>query len=257
MLADHNDASLKLLTLGGNLINIIKPLNNRNQPIMKAPWSIAINSLNHVYIYDFLLKTIFIFEGYYFDLIDKIEFIHDATFMACDTEMPSYLYTIDSHQMMLNLFDSNTKMKLRDADLFKPWDMKLNKDKIFIISLAQWHYENSENTKISTIDFGNFIYVIDKLTFEKIQIIKCDEWLGPRGLHIDSENNLWTLAFKLNENRIKSKYRYLFMIDQSGMIVNKAYCERIDQFNDFVATDKILLFIEKLHPTKLFVINYA
>jgi hypothetical protein len=96
---------------------------------------------------------------------------------------------------------------------------------------------------LNKIKKGNYINVISKLNLNVINKFQIDNWFSPDSVYLSNDKNIYTTANELYNNKIWSRYRYLFQIDQeNNQLINKIELNDIEYFYDgLYLNDKIIL----------------
>ena len=76
-----------------------------------------------------------------------------------------------------------------------------------------------------------------------INKFQIDNWFSPGSVYLSNDKNIYTTVNKLYNNKIWSRYRYLFQIDQeNNQLINKIELNDIEYFYDgLYLNDKIIL----------------
>jgi hypothetical protein len=69
-----------------------------------------------------------------------------------------------------------------------------------------------------------------------------DDWFNPRGLFIDDQMNILTIALKKSKANILSSSEYLFVFDMTGMVKQKLRLYS-DNIFDFCVHQKQIVMI--------------
>lgn len=215
---------------------------NRGLPIQKAQ-NLCINSLNQIYLHSHATNAMYMLDSQ-FNLImsqqlNQNEFGGYINCIANDSDYPYDIYIIDRYFNKLILYNIHTNLKLNEINLQRPCNIALYKEHVFVTSLTDYDYAEYSLRKLKHTTKGcNSIYVIHKRNFSIVRMIKFSNWLQPLGLFIDNDGNIWTLAFKLDENFCRSKFRYLFIINVYDEIIKEIYIKHITEFYDFTVVNK-------------------
>jgi hypothetical protein len=83
-------------------------------------------------------------------------------------------------------------------------------------------YNKTADDRLKRITKGsNGIFLLNKNSLEIEGEIKLENWLQPRGMCVDVEENLFTTAFKLDENKFISTCRYLFLFNRTCQLLRE------------------------------------
>lgn len=245
LLSNYIGGSLILINLDGEIIDEISPLKeNTSMSLFVQPWAICVNKLDQICVHDCSLhrQQLSILNSN-FEIIKEIKDIEWIDMMTFDMNKINKIYTVCDLIEKLNIKnDKQTCLNFKNGTIVSPYNIYVSENKIYITSATHYKYHDNKLRNLNMIISGaNCIYVANKFNNEIIQVIHFDNWLDPRGLHVDENLHIWTLAFKLDENKIRSKYRYLFIINMEGLLLKDIYLETIDWFNDVVLHENKLI----------------
>ena len=92
-----------------------------------------------------------------------------------------------------------------------PSFIRIHKNKIYVCTNTKF-----EETTNKVISGSNCIYVYQKDNLECLKTIQFINMLAPAGIFIDKDSNIFTTAYSLATNNLRSQSRYLFIIDNTG-----------------------------------------
>jgi hypothetical protein len=120
-----------------------------------------------------------------------------------------------------------------------PSYIKESENKLFVISFTQ--YETLNDRKLSKISQGsNCIFVLDKANLQVEKKIKFDRWLCPKGLYLDVDMNILTIAHLVDVNTNISNHPFIFLINQNGNCLKAIELYSVKQVDNFIYFDRKL-----------------
>ena len=244
-ITDSREKTVKLVNLIGEEI---KPQQQLIPP--PAPYSICINSLNIICVFDLHLNSILVLDENFNQKYAAIQFESGTivNFMTFCNQIPNFLYFTNTIENRVCLVDVENGAMLKQTSLDAPYDIKVDSCHLYVTSNTSYSYTDMTlKTFGKTITGSNCIFVLNKSSFEIVRVIEHKNWLKPKGLHIDADGFIWTTAFKLvknednDNNLIISQSLYLFILNQNGEILNLISLS-IKGFSDFFAIERKLFF---------------
>lgn len=261
LITDLHDKCIYVIDTDGVLINVIKPKDSLNKHILKEPMAITLLNNKNIAIYDRLMGKILIFNEK-FEILNEIQGLECADFIIADSSNSSCLYVSEMDLFCNNekdriyLYDTESRQIVKQLKIIKPWDLKCYANKLYLTSWSFLRYIDEVERIVHDINVGNnCIYIVDKSTLSIIKTIKLKDFVLPHGLHIDQNQHIWTLAFKLEKNNIRSEYRYLLIIDEDGHILKEFYLNNICWFHDMIVFENKIFICGGLRPSFIKIIE--
>ena len=199
--------------LNGNLLKSINP-----GGCLKQTYGICVgirkNGIEEIYVYDYIARSVFVFNQD-FKLIKKIgEILENSEYLTIDCE--SDILYCSHYQDVVTLWNVNDAKLIRKLEIERPYELKISENKIYILSNADYNCDR-EKRKLTELEKGNYINVLNKSNHEIINKIQFDDWFDPQSLHLSSDGDIYTIAYELDKNNgIYSKNRFLFIIDSTS-----------------------------------------
>ena len=196
--------------------------------LLKQPWGICVNSKDEIFIGDNEHKCIFVFDSSWKLLRRIAENISSGFFdLAFDAET--------NEIFIANLFDS--QILIIDSELGKlrkkvyidtPTYLRIVLDKLFVV-----------NT--------DYIFCLDKKTFNVYQTIKLDDIDYIYGLYVDQFLNIYTTSHETDQSKKRSRDLFLYIIRSSDKHILKKVNISLLQVNDIAFCQGRLLFLSDTH----------
>ncbi len=246
LISDYIDKSIKCIDLTAGEIDTIK-----NEYKVQQPWSLCVNSKNETYFGDLVGNKIVVFDN---DMKFKrdLEIPFKASNISFDL-FDNKLYIAHWLNNQVTVCDE-AKGLANHFYLDSPLYMEFSRDRVFIVSYTEYDTTTGTNNLLRIKKGANCIFVFNKNNgYEVETIIRFDtKWLAPVGLYIESNGNILTTAFKVDENALISKNRYLFIISPNGEIQREIELDGISNCNSMsfnrnklvVSYDKYFKIIE-------------
>jgi hypothetical protein len=119
--------------------------------------------------------------------------------------------------------------------------MKLKGPLLFVTSNIYWDLVKHERPVEHDL---NCIYVYNRFYWTVERQIRCDDWSCPRGLHVDDQGNVLTIARCTPNADSKNVDRktYLFVMNAEGVMEQKLDL-RCDHISDFCVTNNRFVFL--------------
>ena len=231
LISDEKKGLIHRFTLNGQHLSSINP-----NSCLQIPGSICVglneeNGDEEVYVYDWKAESVFVFNDE-FNMIKKIgKNLKTVQYLVKDSES-SILYVSHLLEDSVTLWNINDGKFIFKLKIEQPLDLKIAKDKIYIISWTDGDFY-SKIKQVFNLNKGNYINVLNKSTLNIIHKIQFEYWLAPRSLHLSRDSNIYTTAQELNEYGLYSKNKYLFIIDSNNYTVKqKIQLNDIERFAD-------------------------
>jgi hypothetical protein len=138
------------------------------------------------------------------------------------------------------------------TDVNLPSTVRVKKDYLYVLCSTDVDGERKkqrqadgkslEYIRKSIISTNNAICIYDRINWMLVKSISFDDWYNPRGLHVDSHLNVFTVAaLKEQTNGKISGLEYLFAIDTND--VTKTVTEMpFENVSDFCIAQKTFVF---------------
>ena len=238
IITDVGASSLIIVDYEGNVLN--GPFNPEN--LLDDPVSICVSSNKEIYIGDSKQFKIFVFDScfrYKCEFGDE-ETLGIANYIRCDVEQNDELYVSHYNRNSVTVWENY--MHVHKIDIEAPLDIAISKDSLYISSAIRFEIKEDAPNELKKITNGlNSILILCKLTFEVLKTIQLS-WLSPGGLFLDSNSNIYTVAYELYEEKYKSEFKYLFIIDTNGNCLKKIKMNDLKGITDMVVVDDKIMF---------------
>jgi hypothetical protein len=226
----------------------------------QEPWSLAFDNKNmELFVGDFKQRRVFVFDQH----VRKVNNINlrakKVNMCALEVDSDNHLlYISDSYGNNITIWNTLTKRFLKKRTVRHPTQMKVKDQQIYIVSgtddnkfvIEKMHKNNTKQCKLVSMGRGeNCIFVYDRFNWTQQKKICLENWFNPRGLHIDENMNILTVAHSLSIRNIVSRSEYLFVFNTDGLIRQKTKLN-FDNVHDFAVCDKRIVFVrgEALPP---------
>jgi hypothetical protein len=244
-LPDELNSLIHICDLNGNLINSINPDGLIDQPIGICVLS-KDDGTEEIYIGDCSEHKIFVFDS---NFTFKRNFGNESLkvpqyiLVDGDDEINKYIYASDYSNDEITVWNTENGELVDLIKVEAPFSIRFNAENLFVVSPAEFKLSEGEN-KVEKIEKGgNCIFVIKKnKPFDVIREIKFEGWLCPSALYISNKLNIYTAAYDLNENGIKSEFKNLFVFDFNGNILNKINLNHVQIIGDMLVLENKLIF---------------
>lgn len=214
---DWEDYSLKIFDLNGQLFKRIDLVQIFTGP---GPRVICSNN-NHIYLATNGPGISFFDEKFNYIGKTALEvYLLCPFYLLFDDSSQDFYISDDSHELVLK-WNVLNKTSFQSKKLSKPNFMRCIQNYLFVTSGTDWDTDKEIVTQYDIFEGLNCIYVLDKNNLDILNEIKRDDWLGPNGLEVDSNKNLLTTAFELNNEKRVSQNRFLFVLNIDGECLNK------------------------------------
>ena len=242
---DELNSIIHICDLNGNLIESKDPDGLIDQPI-----GICIltkeNGDEEIYIGDCAEHKIFVFDS---------DFIHRDTFGDERLKIPQYilidhdknlnsiyLYASDFSNDEITIWNTKNGAYIDSIKVNSPFTIRFDTDHIYAVSPTE--FTLLDDKKVEKIEKGaNCIFILKKnKPYDLVKIIEFSDWLCPSSLHICNEMNIYTVAYDLDLNGVKSDFKNLFIIDFNGNIIKKIALNDIQVIGDMLIFKNKLIF---------------
>jgi WD40 repeat protein len=221
LVTDSRDGSLKLIDFrDGRLIDTLRHVK------ISSPGCLDVNKKEHIFICDVSNWAVLVFELKEGSLslirefkLSNVSFVSDIRINEEGNE--SLLYVSSIMDNRISIWNSENGEFVKSIKVNHPSYMEFSGDRFYVVSYTICE-EITETNKFLRISEGlNCIFEFDKATFDLIRKIEICNWLRPNGLYLDSQLNIVTTAFEIDDGGFISKNRFVYVIDQNGCLVHK------------------------------------
>ncbi len=217
--------SVVLIDINGNWLER-RTLNG----LIKQPWGICVNSNNEVFIGDNEQKCIFVFDLNW-KLLRRIgDNISNGFFDMVIDNTTNEIFIANLFDSQLIVVDEFFGRLRKKVYIGSPTYLRLSKDQVFVLNM-------------------DYIYCLNKTTFEIYQTIKLDNCDYVYGLYVDSMLNIYTTAHDIdvNNNNNRSRDVMLYIIRASNRHVIKKVNIGLPQVNDLIVYKGRVMFLSDTH----------
>ncbi len=142
------------------------------------------------------------------------------------------LYVSQCSDDIVSIFSYNDGQLKSKLKVERPFNSTSDLNYIYIISGFVGE-RDEDKRKLNKIDKGNYINIISKMNFKIINKIQFDNWFYPRSIYLSNDDNIYTIAHELDNNKNWSKNRYLFKVNkENNQIITKVELKEIEFFSD-------------------------
>jgi hypothetical protein len=249
-IVDNKENLIKVIDLNGDkneVVRTIQPKTMNGDNRLKDPMNISVWMSDKMLISNYYDPSILVFNAN-FEFVNEIKNVIDEgnviDFMEVDDIDPDRIYMVRYYFKKVSVFNLKSLERVAEFEATEPWNIKAKNEKLFLVSLTFWEWDNKEARRIKEIRKGaNCVFVMDKSTFMVKETIKFDDWLRPEGFYFDKDDNILTTAFKIDKkSMIVTDFRFLFIINQRFEVVKEIYLDQITYFSDFLVIQNKFLF---------------
>lgn len=244
LLTNYGDSALHIIDTNGNLIRVMNLSGWLSQV-----FSVCSNVSNSEIFVNCYGNGVFVFDKD-FNYLRKFGkgIMGFTSFMFIDhTTREKRLYASNYQKNQIGVWHSGRGELIDTIKLDRPDFMILANNFIYVTSSTSWSFEWKRDDRVLTSihNGSNCIFELDKSTHRLIREIKFEYWLEPRGLQFDSNFNILTLAYELDQtSRVISETRSIFVINKWGNCVNKIKLYSFDNlFWDMIVIENKLLIL--------------
>ena len=241
---DELNSIIHICDLNGNLIESKDPDGIIDQPI-----GICIltkeDGDEEIYIGDCAEHKVFVFDS---NFTLKNTFgdnrLKIPQYILIDDENVTnkYLYASDFSNDEITIWNTQDGQFIDYIKVNSPFTIRFDASHIYAVSPTEFKL-NDENRVEKIEKGGNCIFIIKKIKpYDVVKEIKFDNWLCPSSLHICNEMKIYTVAYDLDSNGVKSEYKSLFIIDLNGNICKKIILNDIQIIGDMLVFQNKLVF---------------
>ena len=239
LVLDAKENSLKTIDKIGKVLNTTN-LNN----LLKTPISLCSKSNKaetEFFIASYENEEVLVFDTS-FNLKKKLckNIVKKPCCITIDDEL---LYIGDWDENVLTVLNIKKNEKVKSFDIDSPVAIKTTIDKIYVLSRTEAKF-NDLTKRLEKIEKGaNCIFVYDKIKYNLVGKINVSNWISPAGLHIDKKTNyIYTIAYELDKNHLRSSSRYLFVLNNKSDVVKKIYLDGVQFISDMIVNEHRLIF---------------
>ena len=205
----------------------------------------VLNGDEEIYIGDCAVHKIFVFDSnfvYQKSFGDERLKVPQYILIDCEDPVNKYLYASDFSNDEITVWDTNNGQFIDTININSPFSIRFIQNEIYVVSPIE--FKLSTDQKVDKIEKGaNCIFVLNKnKPYNIIKEIKFDNWLCPSSLHICNKLNIYTIAYDLDQNGVKSEFKYLFVIDINGNLIKKIALNDIKVIGDMLVYNNKLIF---------------
>ena len=236
---DANDHSLKIIDAKGKYLSA----NNLNG-CLKTPISICINAnKTDLFIGSYASEEVFVFD-LNFNLkkrICKNVIKKPCCLTVSDTNELLYIGDWDENRM--TVWNLKQDEKIVAFEVISPVAIRTTADKLYVLSRTVAIF-NDVTKKFEKFESGsNCIFIYDKIKYNLVGKLSQANWISPAGLYVDTKNNyIYTIAYELDKNQLRSESRYLFVFNSKNDVLKKIYLDTIQYISDMIVNENRLIF---------------
>lgn len=237
LVTDGHDNSLKIVDLDGQISD-----SKKIDKHLSYPAAICLSNKEEIFVSSWKKKGIYVFDSElnYIRRFGKKQILF-VDFMKCDCAN-SFLYSTNFDQNSVTKYDYDSEELVKQTKIDAPIEIEILNDQLFICSLTKYE-ENFNNKTLKRITSGsNCIFVLNKNSLEIIKKFSFENWLKPSGLQFDSNENILTLAYRLN-NQIIDDSRSLFLLDKNGNYLKETYLNDVQLIIDMLLVNNRLFIL--------------
>jgi hypothetical protein len=234
---DWGNGVIQILDLDLNYIKSVIP-----KSCLRKPSGICVqvkeNGDEFIFVSDDNGRKVIMFDSS-FQLIKTIgNNLNSIHYISVDS---NNLYVSHAMDNNVSVFSLNNDQSITKINIERPFHSTSDVSFIYIVSNVDGECDYKIR-KISKIKKGNYINVISKTFFIIIKKIKFDDWLFPHSIYLSNDQNIYTLAFELDNYNYWSKNKYLFQINkENNQITNKIQLSISGFYDALYLNNKMIL----------------
>ena len=118
------------------------------------------------------------------------------------------MYISDIKNNQITVWDTEKCEFVGTIDINSPLEMKF--DSLYLFVTSGISFKLTQDGTVESVEKGsNSIFVLDKIfPFQVKREINRNDWLSLSTLHMTSNKFLYTIAYELKEDKIKSEFKY-------------------------------------------------
>lgn len=238
VITDYMDKSLKVLDINGCFQEKISQAG-----CLEKPWAISSNSRNDIFITDYEDMGIVKLDSS-FKFIRKIgeKVIRNACYMATDPDNEDIVYLTHYIENRVTIWNVLENKFINSFGIDTPEFIQIKRNRIFLTSRTEVEYIEGRKEFRRIIEGSNCIFVLSKSNYSLLHAIRIEDWIDPRGLHVDDNLNILTTAFKLDENNNRSDWRHLFVINERKSSYTSICLSGLEVLSDMLMIENKLYF---------------
>jgi hypothetical protein len=256
------EANCKTLKEYNNLGNVIRPISLMQFDFKKfGPF--CTNSEGAICFSDNKNELIVIdsFQNICQRVKDVKPLISDVAF---DDENKEILYICDTISDSIHIWNLKIKSPLEKPNeisrftITRPFKIFSYEKHLIVLGSPDIEYKDIKQSEISQINPANCIYIIKKDDTSNQKIIQFDDWLQPTGMYRDDFDHLYTVAYKLDPNKVIINVSF-FILDFNGNRLKELIIENLTSFKHVLILYNKVIFSDddKLKGLKTCSLRYS
>jgi hypothetical protein len=231
---DFNAASLHFLSLDTWSIDTFEDV------LIKEPSGLCVGKNDELFIAECSINNVIVYDHKlnFLRQLNTQEKLREALKMKIDLiETKNLLYISHKNHDKITVWNSQRGNLVDTIKIKAPSCMEFSQDFLYVLSYTEWDRDEQTGKLVNLQKDTNCIFILDKFNYETVDKIMFDYWLQPFGLYLDKNINIITTAYELNENNEVSNDRFLYVISQTGDLLNKIMFEHTRGARDLIFFD--------------------
>ena len=228
---DFNGAALYILNMNNEKIEKFEHY------LITEPSGLAVGRNDELFVSECLLNNILVFDSNmnFLKQFPIQEKLREALKMQIDLiDKKNLLYISHKNHNKITVWNSQRGNLVNSIKLDAPSSMEFNDEFLYVVSYTEWDSVNNFGKLINIRSGSNCIFVLKKSNYEMVNKIKLDNWLQPFGLFLNKCSNIITTVYEMDDNNMISSDRFLYSIDQNGILLHKIQFEHMRGTRDLI-----------------------
>jgi hypothetical protein len=222
LITSSYNSSIVVADINGTLIEL------RQSKYIKKPWGIRANKNNEIFIGDNYFKHIAVFDSNW-KFLRKIGENLSGSYSDLEIDdSTNEIFAASLFDSIILVMDSIEGHLLKQVHILSPAYIRIFNDSLFVLST-------------------DYIFCMNKTTFDTYQTIKLSNADYINGLYIDNNKNIFTTAYEVNDEKIRSKEVNILIVRSHDKHVLKKVNTGLNQVNDIAFNNGIFLFLNDTH----------
>jgi hypothetical protein len=250
---DWTEGKIHILDLNCKYIRSVNISDFLKMPMVMCV-QVKENGDENIFLTDNIADKVFLFNSS-FQLIRTIGNNLNVQYISIDS---NNLYASQCSDNIVSIFNYNDGQLKSRLQVERPFNSTSDLNYVYIVSGFVGE-RDEDKRKLNKIEKGNYINIISKLNFKIINKIQLDNWFYPRSIYLSNDENIYTIAHELDNNKVWSKNRYLFQINkENNQIVKKIELIDIEFFSDalYLNNKIIVCGVNKFNWNELRIIEF-
>jgi hypothetical protein len=214
---------------------------------LSRPWAITYDEKNDLlYVGDFMAQKIYVFTVNH-DAMKKVKEIEDWHLDKIDAleidNTENLLYVAETIKNQITIWSTSTFSFIETKMIDTPSMIRVKEKCMYVASSTESEFAGRMKTTINTNSVGGCITLYNRYTWAILKTINLADWSNPRGLYIDDNFNVITVAsLKKVEKGVAKNIEHLFILDPNGFQKQRLRLN-FDKVYDFCISNRNIVFV--------------